>query len=129
MARIADIFPETKLIFKNSFVGHFLKSATQQKFLDYLLHLISNFQSRKNVDNNNGICCTENDHYSLLGFFFEHHNEKKLIEKAEGQIDMKKVKVEKSISYEVWVLIVCSLLVKHTEVYVIHYKHLLRQQK
>ncbi|CCD67144.2 Cytochrome P450 [Caenorhabditis elegans] len=98
--KIAYIFPETKLIFKNSFVGHFLKSATQQKFLDYLLHLISNFQSRKNVDNNNGICCTENDHYSLLGFFFEHHNEKKLIEKAEGQIDMKKVKVEKSISYE-----------------------------
>lgn len=49
------------------------------------------------------MCVPDMNQYSLLGFFFEHHKEQKLIERAEGQIDMKKVKVEKSISYQVWV--------------------------
>ncbi|EGT30095.1 CBN-CYP-43A1 protein [Caenorhabditis brenneri] len=94
------IFPEMRLIFKNSIVGQFIKSANQQKFLDYLLHLISKFQSRRISENNNQSSDPETGHYSLLEFFFDHHNEKRLVEKAEGQIDMKKVKVEKSISYQ-----------------------------
>lgn len=98
--KMTYIFPEMKPIFKNSFVGQFLQSANQQKFLDYLLHLISRFRSRTINENNNKPNEKKPDNYSLLEFFFDHHNEQKFVEKAEGQIDMKKVKVEKSISYQ-----------------------------
>ncbi|PIC18488.1 hypothetical protein B9Z55_024361 [Caenorhabditis nigoni] len=100
--KITYIFPEMKPIFKNILIAKFLQSANQQKFLDYLLNLISKFQSRRVIENNNNdqLSDPEAGKYSLLEFFFEHHNEKKIVEKAEGRIDMKKVKVEKSISYQ-----------------------------
>uniref|UniRef100_A0A8R1E1U7 Cytochrome P450 n=1 Tax=Caenorhabditis japonica TaxID=281687 RepID=A0A8R1E1U7_CAEJA len=96
--KLSYIFPEIKNAIK--FVGRICQTSLtpQQRFLYYLLHLIMRFQSRRK--HLLAIEKPDLDGYSLLNFFFDHHNEKKLVERANGRIDMKRVKVEKRISYQ-----------------------------
>ncbi|CAI2357144.1 unnamed protein product [Caenorhabditis sp. 36 PRJEB53466] len=96
--KLSYFYPEIKLVFKGWSQLLTFGPNNKDRFMDYLLHLICKFKSRQLAENS--IKVPDIDQYSFLGFFFEHHKEQKLVESGDGKIDMKKVKVEKSISFQ-----------------------------
>ncbi|CAB3399359.1 unnamed protein product [Caenorhabditis bovis] len=94
--KIAFFFPELSSLLKSPIMNQFNNHIERKLFLDYLLSLINRFlqTSRETPD--------EKQDYSLLQYFYEHNNNNFDIsqEKAYGEIDMKKVKVERAILTE-----------------------------